>query len=228
MRIPLPPRFLLPSIMSALILSPDEVRVLGALIEKSVTTPQYYPLTVNATMLAANQKSSRHPLMNLTEGAVGAALNQLEGHRLCSRDDSSSRATKWRHQFHHQLLLKPPAMAVLAALMLRGPQTASELKANAATMGGPAETEAVVAILQDLADRAQPLVLQLPRGAGQKESRFAHLLSGAPAIADEPEIHAAPRAREGSSVTELQARVDALEGRIAELERRLDILVGPA
>jgi uncharacterized protein YceH (UPF0502 family) len=112
-------------------------------------------------------------------------------------------------------------MAVLATLMLRGPQTASELRANASTMGGPAEAEAVAAILQDLADRAQPLVLQLPRGAGQKESRFAHLLSGTPVITDEPEYTAPARGREGSSVTELQARIDALEARVAELERHL-------
>lgn len=208
--------------MSALVLSPEEVRVLGALIEKSTTTPQYYPMTVNAIMLAANQKSCRHPVMSLTEGAVGAALNQLEGHRLCARDDSSSRATKWRHAFHHQLLLKPPAMAVLAALMLRGPQTVSELRANASGMGGPADADAVTAILQDLADRAQPLVTLLPRGAGQKEARYAHLLSGTPDIPDEPENAAPARGRDGLSGSELQARVEALEARIAELERRLD------
>jgi hypothetical protein len=214
--------------MSALVLSPEEVRVLGALIEKSTTTPQYYPMTVNAIMLAANQKSSRHPVMSLTEGAVGAALNQLEGHRLCARDDSSSRATKWRHQFHHQLLLKPPAMAVLAALMLRGPQTASELRSNASTMGGPTDAESVAAILQDLTDRAQPLVRQLSRGAGQKESRYAHLLSGAPVIPDEPEVTTPTRVREGLPVAELQARIEAMEARIAELERRLDAGPGSA
>lgn len=213
--------------MSALVLSPEQVRVLGALIEKSTTTPQYYPMTVNAIMLAANQKSCRHPVMSLTEGAVGAALNQLEGQRLCARDDSSSRATKWRHQFHHQLLIKPPAMAVLATLMLRGPQTVSELRANASTMGGPADAESVAAILQDLSDRAQPLVVLLPRGAGQKEARYAHLLSGEPVIPEEPEGSPPVRAS-GSAVAELQARIDALEARVAELERRLDGGPGPA
>jgi uncharacterized protein YceH (UPF0502 family) len=214
--------------MSALVLTPEEVRVLGALIEKSTTTPQYYPMTVNAIMLAANQKSCRHPVMNLTEGAAGAALNQLEGHRLCARDDSSSRATKWRHQFHHQLLLKPPAMAVLGALMLRGPQTASELRANAVTMGGPADFEAVSAILQDLADRAQPLVVQLPRGAGQKEARYAHLLSGAPVIPDEPITARAHAERSSSGLPEVESRLEAMEARIAELERQMaELTRGP-
>jgi uncharacterized protein YceH (UPF0502 family) len=205
--------------MSELILSNEEVRVLGALIEKSTTTPQYYPMTVNAIMLAANQKSSRHPVMSLTEGETGAALNRLEAQRLCARDDSSSRATKWRHQFHHQLLLKPPAMAVLAALMLRGPQTVSELRANASTMGGPASAEEVAAILQDLSDRAQPLVRQLARGAGQKEARYAHLLAGEPPAIEEIEAAAPARSRESAVVTELQGRIETLEGRVAELER---------
>ena len=214
--------------MSALVLTPEEVRVLGALIEKSTTTPQYYPMTVNAIMLAANQKSCRHPLMNLTEGAVGAALNRLEGERLCARDDSSSRATKWRHQFHHQLLLKPPAMAVLAALMLRGPQTASELRANASSMGGPAEADAVAAALQDLADRSQPLVMQLPRAAGQKEARYAHLLSGAPEIPAEPMpvFVSAPQERGGGSLPTVQMRLEAMEARITELERQMADLIG--
>ena len=207
--------------MSALVLTPEEVRVLGALIEKSTTTPQYYPMTVNAIMLAANQKSCLHPIMNVTDGAGGAALNRLDGERLCGRYDSSSRATKWRHQFHHQLLLKPPAMAVLAALMLRGPQTASELRANASSMGGPPEADAVAAVLQDLADRRQPLVMQLPSAAGQKEARYAHLLSGTPDIPAEPMpvLVSAPSGHAGSSLPSVQLRLEAMEARITELER---------
>jgi uncharacterized protein YceH (UPF0502 family) len=120
-------------------------------------------------------------------------------------------------------------MAVLAALMLRGPQTASELRANASTMGGPTDADSVAAILQDLSDRAQPLVMQLPRAAGQKEQRYAHLLSGAPVIPDDFEAQATPaRARDSVPVAELQARVEALESRIAELERRLDAGSGSA
>src|SRR5581483_2313337 len=166
--------------MSDLLLTPAEARVLAALVEKSILTPQYYPMTVNALMLAANQKTVRNPVMNLSEGDTGAALNRLESLRLAQRDGSGSRAVKWRHQMQHQLLLKPAELALLVTLMLRGPQTGSELRANAQILGGPAETEGLQAALASLHDRAQPLVTELPRAAGQKEARLAHLLCGAP------------------------------------------------
>ncbi|TXH05534.1 MAG: DUF480 domain-containing protein [Nevskiaceae bacterium] len=202
-------------------LSASEARVLAALVEKSVATPQYYPMTVNAIMLAANQKSSRNPVMALTEGEVGAALHALEQHRLVARDDFGGRVPKWRHHVHNQLLLKAPVMAVLATLMLRGPQTLSELRANAAPLGGPPEIEGVTAALQDLADRAQPLAVLLPRAAGQSSSRYAHTLCGAPEVAAAqiaaPPGEAAPRL----SLAELAERLQALEARVAELEGRL-------
>jgi uncharacterized protein YceH (UPF0502 family) len=208
--------------MNPLLLSASEARVLGSLVEKSLTTPQYYPMTVNALVAAANQKSCRHPVMALTEGGVGAALIRLEELRLCARDDSSARATKWRHQFQHQLLLKPAAVAVLATLMLRGPQTLAELRANASMLGGPDAVEEVNDLLRDLADRAQPLVMPLPRGPGQKEARYVHLLSGAPdpalmtAAAGAETAVAAPADR-----SSLLLRLEQLEARVTELEQRL-------
>lgn len=210
--------------MTALLLSPTEARVLAALVEKSITTPQYYPLTVNALMMASNQKNSRHPVMSLGEGEVGGALNTLEALSLVQRDDLSGRVPKWRHRFQHQLLLKPQTMAVLATLILRGAQTVAELRANAAGLGGPAEAEGVTAALADLADRAQPLVQLLPRAPGQAAARWMHLLSGAPSAAElaeqaarpsrsaEPEVAAPSRA-------ELEQRIEALEARVAELEK---------
>lgn len=211
--------------MPDLLLSAAEARVLASLVEKSIATPQYYPMTVNALMLAANQKTMRHPVMSLSEGEVGAALNRLETLELVSRDDRSGRVTKWRHQFQHQLLLQPPALAVLVTLMLRGPQTAAELRANAAPLGGPAEIEALRALLADLADRAQPLVQTLPRAAGQSAVRYAHTLCGACAPAEEPEpARPAPApapAPTASELAELRARLQALEARVAELEARL-------
>jgi uncharacterized protein YceH (UPF0502 family) len=210
--------------VTELTLSPAEARVLACLVEKSILTPQYYPMTVNAVMLAANQKTVRSPLMSLSEGDAGAALNALERERLASRDESGSRAVKWRHQMQHQLLLKPGEMALLVSLMLRGPQTVSELRANAQPLGGPADAEGVQAALASLADRAQPLVLELPRGAGQKEARQAHLLCGQPAPSVLAAAAAAPvprTAAELSALTILQERVQALEQRVAELERRL-------
>lgn len=206
--------------MSELLLTPHEARVLAALVEKSVATPQYYPMTVNALMAAANQKTSRHPVMNLSEGEVGAALNGLESQGLVARDDLAGRVPKWRHRFQHQALLKPPALALLATLMLRGPQTLSELKSNAAGIGGPADTQEATAALEDLADRAQPLVMLLPRATGQSAARYAHLLCGAPEVGETAEPAAAARPS-GTAVAELEARLKALELRVAELEAAL-------
>ncbi len=205
-------------------LSPNEARVLAAMVEKSIATPQYYPMTVNAIMLAANQKSSRSPVMNLSEGDVGAALNSLEQNRLVARDDFGGRVAKWRHHFHNQLLLKPPVMAVLATLMLRGPQTLSELRANATVLGGPADAEGVNQALQDLADRAQPMATLLPRVVGQSSLRYAHTLSGEVATPFTPEqVGSAAVATavggEKISLADLYERIRALEARVAELEQ---------
>ena len=201
--------------MSELLLTAAEARVLAALVEKSIATPQYYPMTVNALMAASNQKTARHPVMSLTEGAVGAALNRLAEQSLVARDDAGGRAPKWRHRFQHQLLLKAPALAVLATLMLRGQQTAAELRANAASIGGPGNGSELDDVLEDLADRAQPLVKLLPRAAGQSTARYAHLLCG------EPEVEAPAAAAERSGSSSVQERIAALEARVAELERRL-------
>jgi uncharacterized protein YceH (UPF0502 family) len=211
--------------MSEVLLTPAEARVIAALVEKSITTPQYYPMTVNAIMLAANQKSCRHPVMNLSEGDVGAALSRLESDGFVARDTLSGRVTKWRHRFQHQLLLKPASMAVLATLILRGPQTVAELRANASTLGGPADAEGVAEAIRDLGDRAQPLVAQLARAAGQKEARYAHRLCGDVAASEslEPEVSTAEavRAPAPDALAALEERVRALETRLAELERRV-------
>lgn len=218
--------------MSEILLSPNAARVLAVLVEKSILTPQYYPLTVNAAMLAANQKTVRNPVMSLGEGDTGAALNELESLRLAQRDSSSSRAVKWRHQMQHQLLLKPAELALLVTLMLRGPQTGSELRANAQVLGGPADADGMQAALASLHDRAQPLVTELPRGAGQKEARLAHLLCGAPQPGAElraPDLSglAAPAAAAAPGALErLEQRLEALEARVAELEQQLGL--GPA
>ena len=209
--------------MSNILLSPAEARVLAALVEKSITTPQYYPMSVNALMMASNQKTCRAPVMSLTEGEVGATLNQLEQRKFVQRDDFGSRVHKWRHHFHNQLLLKPPATAVLATLVLRGPQTVSELRANASGLGGPADLDGMTATLNDLSDRAQPFVVLLPRTAGQKEARYSHTLSGPPAQpADAPAgAEAVAPAAEKTTVAALEVRVRALEARVEELTARL-------
>jgi uncharacterized protein YceH (UPF0502 family) len=213
--------------MSELLLSPAEARVVAALVEKSIATPAYYPMTVNALMLACNQKTSRSPVTSLTEGEVGAALNRLEELKLVARDSFSGRVQKWRHQFLHQMLLKPQTQAVLVTLMLRGPQTLAELRANAEGIGGPHDADSINAALQDLSDRAQPLVAQLARAPGQSASRWAHTLSGAPSESEVYVPSAAPVAAVADSVGErvtlasLTARVEALEARLAGLEAAL-------
>lgn len=206
--------------MAEVKLSPLEARVIAALVEKSLTTPQYYPMSVNAIMLAANQKTSRHPVMNLTEGDTGGALLRFEEMKWCSRDPLSGRVTKWRQGFQHQLLLKPPVQALLVTLMLRGPQTLSELRANAQVLGGPGDSESMAAALQDLGDRAQPLTVLLPRAPGQKEARYAHTLCGVPenaSVASAEDLLPAP----ASHSANLEERVRKLEERLAEMEAKL-------
>lgn len=200
-------------------LGSHEARVLAALAEKAITTPKYYPMTANALMLASNQKNCRHPVMSLTEGDTGAALLKLEDLGLVQRDDRSSRAVKWRHTFRNHLLLNSDAFALLITLMLRGPQTLSELRANASGLGGPTDAAAAEALLKDLADRAQPLVVLLPRAPGRKEPRYAHTLCGVP-TADEPASSPAapPRSASGSALEALEERLTALEARVEQLE----------
>lgn len=211
----------------SLTLDPVQARVIASLVEKSITTPQYYPLSVNALVAACNQKSSRDPVLSLTEGEVGAALSALEERRLAQRDDQGSRVPKWRHRFHHEMLLKEPAMAVLVTLMLRGPQTLSELRANAAPLNGPADVAGVQAVLADLADRAKPLVGALARQTGQSAQRYAQLLSpdadlalSGASIDAEPPVAAVAMAGPG-----LAERVALLEARVAELEAKLGPLL---
>ncbi|MDP3856848.1 MAG: DUF480 domain-containing protein [Stagnimonas sp.] len=209
--------------MTAVLLTATEARVLASLVEKSITTPAYYPMTVNGLMAAANQKSSREPVMSLSEGEVGNALLSLEQRGLVARDDSSARATKWRQKFQHQWLLKPATQAVLVTLILRGAQTSAELRANAAALGGPADIDGVQAALDDLADRAQPLVMTLPRQLGQSAVRHAQLLCGEPDPRTLTTADATPRAAGHAG---LDARISELEQRLSALEARLSDLGG--
>ncbi|MDB5986520.1 MAG: hypothetical protein JWR16_1573 [Nevskia sp.] len=213
--------------MTELLLTLAEARVLACLVEKSIATPQYYPMTVNAIMLAANQKNSRNPITHFNEGEVGAALTRLEQEHLVARDDHAGRVPKWRQRMQNQLLLKPASVAVLATLMLRGPQTAAELRTHAQGLGGPGDAEELAAAIADLEDRAQPLLLLLllPRAPGQSAARYAQLLCGAAqAQSAAARIEASASSSETparSSIAELEARVQALEARLAEIEQRL-------
>ncbi len=205
--------------MSELKLSPEQVRVLGVLVEKSITTPNYYPMTVNAVTNACNQKNSRVPVMQLSEVDVQRALTDLQEEGFVERDDSSSRATKWSQQMRSQMLLKSTTQGVLVTLMLRGAQTSAELLRNAQGLRGPSSAEGLAAALEDLEDRASPLVRLLPRAPGQKEARWVHLCSdGEPDPAQLSVAAAAPASARGDRVNELEERITALEQRIKTLE----------
>jgi len=194
------------------ILSPIETRALGCLIEKEATTPDAYPLTVNATVVAANQKTSREPVMSLNPGDVQHALRQLEGHGL-ARQQFSSRAVRYEHRLAAALDLTQQQVILIGLLLLRGPQTANELLARSERMARFADAEDVRHQLDRLAQRQ--LAVLLPRASGQREDRYMHLLGGP---IDAEALAATFKARPATSGSEeLEARVQALEAEVAEL-----------
>lgn len=214
-----------------LLLDAVEARVLGALIEKEITTPEYYPLSLNALVNACNQKSSRDPVMQLDEVAVRQALTHLENLGLAARVQDS-RVLKFEHQARHLLDLKRPEIAVLCLLLLRGPQTAGELRNRSDRLYAFDDIAAVHTALErmsraDSSEKPRPaLVVLLPRRSGEKESRYAHLLSGEPVTASaitEP-INSNPDqpndriARLETEVAELRSALDAVSARLEKLE----------
>lgn len=206
-----------------------EARVLACLIEKQVTTPEYYPMTLNALTAACNQKSNRDPVMALEETLVVRTLDRLQDRRLIVRTvTAGGRTPKYRHSLTDRVPLGPARMAVLCELMLRGPQTVGELKGRAARMHPFEDLQAVEAALTALAGREPPLVAVLPRQAGRKEPRWAHLLCGAPEVAAESPPEAPPeparvQARaEDERIAALEARLAALEEAFAAFRRQLE------
>jgi uncharacterized protein YceH (UPF0502 family) len=192
-------------------LDPVELRVLGCLIEKQRTTPEQYPLTLNALRIACNQSTNREPVMELDESRVRAAAQSLgtKGYaRLAT--GPGSRTAKYRQLFGEALDLLPPEVSLLAVLMLRGPQTVAELKTRTERMHHFASTDDVAQTLARLDEKE--LVHLLPRQPGQREERWTHLLGDAtPAAAAEPEQQA----------ESVEARLARLEDRVGELEKRL-------
>jgi uncharacterized protein YceH (UPF0502 family) len=161
------------------ILSDNEVRVLGALIEKEITTPDYYPLSLNALVAACNQTSNRNPVMHLDEAAVTDAADSLREKKLIHRvDRGESRVNKYRHVLYEAMNWGRPVIAVMCVLMLRGPQTVGEIRTRTNRLYDFSSLEEVETTLNSLMSQNPPLVTRLPRQAGQKEVRYAHLLSG--------------------------------------------------
>lgn len=198
-----------------------QARVLGALMEKKETTPDQYPLTLNALRNACNQKTARNPVVAYTEGQVGHTVRELEGLGLV-REAWGARVAKYEHEAGKVLGLQSKGLALLCALMLRGPQTLGELRMNTQRLYEFGDLDDVHYMLQRLAEHEPPLVVCLPRLPGQKEARYAHLLSGEPDPADF--ATAAPVPAAAAVDDELVERVAALEAEIARLREELEAL----
>ena len=214
-----------------------EVRVIGALIEKELTTPQYYPLTLNALTAACNQTSNRNPILNLDETVIRTALDDLKDKGLARIVHSpSNRAVKFRQVIHEVFGLTREELAVVGVLMLRGPQTVGELRSRTERMVTFAGLDDVDEVVTRLGEKVEPLAVRVERQPGQKEGRVAHLLGevdprdqptpdpiGAP---DEPHRHwvDAPTHAESPPVRELEEAVAALRDEVAELRAELDAL----
>ncbi len=196
---------------------PVEIRVLGCLIEKQRTTPDAYPLSLNSLRLACNQATNRDPVVEYDEATIRTALNRL-GHRGWTRLASgpSSRAAKFRHLLGDALSLDDRELAVLAVLMLRGPQTVGELRARTERLAQFSSSEAIEHVLDALAERE--LAERLPRRPGQKEERYVQLLGGEPETAGTPVVASTP------SETDEDDRLTAIERELQELRARYEQL----
>jgi uncharacterized protein len=201
-------------------LSSVEARVLGVLVEKQRTVPDTYPLTLNALTSGCNQKTSRDPVMEVSDAQAQEALDSLKSMNLVV-ESSGGRVARYTHNTERVLQLPSPSVALIAVLMLRGPQTAGELRINCDRLHKFADISAVEGFLHELAARpAGALVAELARQPGSRENRWAHLLSGAPA----PEQPSTPsrspsRADENGELTALRTRVETLEAQVSELRQ---------
>ncbi|MFP4013029.1 MAG: YceH family protein [Chitinispirillaceae bacterium] len=202
-------------------LSPVEQRIVGALVEKEMTTPEYYPLTLNALVNACNQKSNRDPVMSLTEKEVDNVLEDLKERRIVWQMSlAGSRVPKYEHNLRSLFPLTEQESAVICVLLLRGPQTPGELRGRTERMARFSSLEEVESVLKNLSEREVPLVTELPRRPGQKERRFAHLFSEPPETSDVEIPSAQPQAQPSEGAVRLSDRVAALEEELGELKRR--------
>ena len=211
------------------ILSEVETRVLGSLVEKELTTPDYYPLSLNALVNACNQKSNRDPVMNLNENAVSQALRSLDKEGLAGRADGmDNRVTKFEHRLQEAFNFDRREIAILCELLLRGPQTPGELRSRAERMHPFDDLGQVQSTLQRLAQREPPVVKMLRRQPGTKETRYAHLLSGdvqidvrmqAPEAS--PEAAVTHSTADDERIARLENEVSTLQNDVANLKQQL-------
>ena len=214
------------------VLSPLESRVLGVLVEKERTVPDSYPLTLNALVAGCNQKSSRDPVLNASETDVQAGVDGLKS-MLLVIERSGGRVARYAHNVERMMNVPQQAAALLAVLMLRGPQTTGELRGNCERLHRFADIPAVEALLNELAERPDgALVTELPRQPGSRENRWMHLLSGAPAVqpspaadptAESPSLGISELAAVKANVARLEAEVHELKGLLARVCAQLGI-----
>ncbi len=197
-----------------LTITETEARVLGSLVEKQLTTPEYYPLTLNALTAACNQKSNREPVMSLDQTAIMTAIDSLRDKNLVyTFHGSTSRTVKYKHMLPGVFELEPAAVAVMALLLLRGPQTVGELRGRSDRLYEFSGLGEVQETLDELARRDEPLVVKLERQPGQKDARYAHLLSGEPA-----------QKRTDPPGFQTPDRIGVLEQRVVELHDEIETL----
>ena len=202
------------------VLNQEQIRVLGALMEKAKTTPDYYPMTINGLVAACNQKTSRKPVVNYDEETIATALNALKIAGLISTATGGSiRNIKYKHNFAITYPLVPPEVAVMCLLFLRGPQTPGEINTNSGRLYEFETLEEVIQTLEKLA--SESYVKQLPKRPGQKEQRYAHLFSGDVAFMEED--FATEETAKTNSV--LEDRVTKLETELAELKENFEKLM---
>jgi uncharacterized protein len=208
----------------SLILNAAEARVLGALIEKDITTPDYYPLSLNALINACNQKNNREPVTNFDEETVRLALRNLSDKRLAgTAGGADSRVTKYEHRLQEALNLTRPETAILCVLLLRGPQTPGELRGRTERMYRFEHLDDVLSALQQLIRRDPPLAKALGRRPGTKEIRYAHLLSGDVEAWESPAEAASAGSGSADSerIARLEEQVASLQREVAELKQEM-------
>lgn len=204
------------------VLSAEEVRVLGVLMEKAKTTPEYYPMTINAIVVACNQKTSRKPVVQYDEETIVLTLDTLKRKGLVSTaTGGSSRATKYKHNFAIVFPVLPSDLAVICLLLLRGPQTPGELNTNSGRLYEFESLDDVQSVLERLSLPEMPYLMQLPKRPGQKETRYTHLLSGVPDTSkmdfeEDTQV---------KTTTELETRLAKVEQELADLKAEFDKLL---
>ena len=212
-----------------IILNDVETRVLGSLVEKDVTTPDYYPLSLNALVHACNQKNNRDPIMNLNEEAVHQALSTLQEKRLAGHTSSAdSRVTKYEHRLQEVFNFTRGETAILCVLLLRGPQTPGELRGRTERMHHFEDLTEVQSTLQRLMQRDPPLARVLPRQPGTKESRYKHLLAGDPEDPADVSVVRAPspvsafsQSADADRIARLEDELSGLKNEVSDLKQQL-------